>query len=87
MKIMRYKKYTKAQSAAALHLIAQQKQRVAPTRGFPKGAIARWRAAPPCAAQSLRAGPLGAGRQGPRRPLAPGARGRAAPGIQEDVAM
>ena len=60
-------------------------QRVAPpTGGFQRGAVARWRAALPCAAQSQRArsldlGPLGGGRQGPRRPLAPGARGRGPP--------
>jgi hypothetical protein len=56
-------------------------------RGFPKGAIARGRAALPCAAPSPPAGPLGGGRQGPRRPLAPGSGGGPPPASSSQERM
>jgi hypothetical protein len=54
-----------------------------PSWGFPKGGFARWRAALPCAARSLRAAPLGGGSKGPRGPLGRGPGGRRPPASTE----
>jgi hypothetical protein len=76
----------RAQPFAAPPFLAHEGSKTRRPRGFPKGGIARRRAALPCAARSLRAAPLGAGMQGAEQAPCPGVWGRAAPSMRRTTA-